>query len=67
MQLRSPGRVFGLTVALIGFAPVAYCGTPDEVVYLDALKAERPAWLRLSEYETVATVPGNAELFRFTS
>ena len=30
---------------MIGFVPVAYRGTPDEAAYLDALKAERPAWV----------------------
>lgn len=45
MQLRSLGRVFEVTVDMIGFVPVAYRGTPDEQTYLEALKAQRPAWV----------------------
>ena len=45
MQLRSLGRIFEVAVDMIGFVPVAYRGTPDEMAYLDALKVERPAWV----------------------
>ena len=45
MQLRSLSRIFEVAVDMVGFVPVAYRGTPDEVAYLDALKAERPAWV----------------------
>ena len=39
MQLRSLGRVFEVGVEMIGFVPVAYRGTLDEVACLEALKA----------------------------
>jgi len=45
MQLRSLGRVFEMAVDMIGFVPVAYRGSPDEAACLEALKAERPAWV----------------------
>ncbi len=44
-QLRSLGRIFEVNVDMLGFVPVAYRVTPDEVANLEALQAERPEWV----------------------